>query len=42
MLDSSATDARPQNAPDDHPKVQRGKTGILLANLGTPDDSTLR
>ncbi|MDA5556901.1 ferrochelatase [Shimia sp. MMG029] len=28
----------PAHAPADHPKVARGKTGILLANLGTPDD----
>ncbi len=28
---------RPEHAPADHPKVARGKTGILLANLGTPD-----
>ena len=35
------TDARcPAHAPKDHPKVARGKTGILLANLGTPDDHT--
>ncbi|MEE2946399.1 MAG: ferrochelatase [Pseudomonadota bacterium] len=27
----------PMHAPKDHPKVPRGKTGILLANLGTPD-----
>lgn len=30
----------PAHAPKDHPKVARGKTGILLANLGTPDDYT--
>jgi len=30
----------PAHAPKDHPKVARGKTGILLANLGTPDDHT--
>ena len=29
---------RPEHSPSDHPKVARGKTGILLANLGTPDD----
>ncbi len=28
----------PAHAPKDHPNVARGKTGILLANLGTPDD----
>jgi len=26
------------NAPSDHPKVKFGKIGVLLANLGTPDD----
>lgn len=34
------TATRPEHAPNDHPKVPRGKTGILLANLGTPDDYT--
>ena len=34
------TATRPEHAPADHPKVPRGKTGILLANLGTPDDYT--
>ncbi|MBT3142167.1 ferrochelatase [Falsiruegeria litorea] len=29
---------RPAHAPVDHPKVKMGKVGILLANLGTPDD----
>ncbi len=28
------------NAESDHPKVRFGKVGILLANLGTPDDYT--
>ncbi len=27
----------PVHAPDDHPPVEPGKVGILLANLGTPD-----
>ena len=36
MTDTSAT--RPEHSAADHPKVARGKTGILLANLGTPDD----
>ncbi|MFY0620322.1 MAG: ferrochelatase [Pelagimonas sp.] len=31
-------DSRPKNAPADHPKVTSGKVGILLANLGTPDN----
>ncbi len=29
---------RPAHAPDGHPKVRMGRVGILLANLGTPDD----
>jgi ferrochelatase len=29
---------RPEHAQPDHPKVQRPKVGILLANLGTPDN----
>ena len=28
----------PPHAAADHPKVSFGKTGVLLANLGTPDD----
>ena len=31
---------RPSHAPADHPKVKMGRVGILLANLGTPDDYT--
>ncbi len=38
MLDATRTATRPTNAPSDHPKVPRGKVGILLANLGTPDN----
>ena len=30
----------PAHTPADHPKVKFGKVGILLANLGTPDDYT--
>ncbi|GAW35751.1 ferrochelatase [Roseovarius sp. A-2] len=37
MLDSSRDAARPAHAPGDHPKVPRARTGVLLANLGTPD-----
>lgn len=37
MLD--ATNARPVHAPADHPEVPRGRIGVLLANLGTPDDT---
>ena len=28
---------RPPHAPADHPAVPRGKVGVVLANLGTPD-----
>ncbi|WP_425431875.1 ferrochelatase [Jannaschia pohangensis] len=28
------------HAPGDHPQVRMGKVGVLLANLGTPDDYT--
>jgi len=37
MLDASRDATRPSHAPADHPKVPRAKTGVLLANLGTPD-----
>ena len=29
--------ARPAHAPADHPRLPASKTGVLLANLGTPD-----
>ena len=29
---------RPAHAPDDHPRVPLDRVGILLANLGTPDN----
>lgn len=33
-------DARPpEHAPQDHPLIKPTKTGVLLANLGTPDDT---
>jgi ferrochelatase len=43
MLDANATgrpdpEARLSHLPSDHPKVRVGKTGVLLANLGTPDN----
>ncbi len=38
MQDSPAIATCPAHAGADHPKIARGKTGILLANLGTPDD----
>lgn len=31
---------RPAHAPADHPKLPREKVGILVANLGTPDDTS--
>ena len=37
MLDASTTATRPEHAPADHPAIPKYKTGILLANLGTPD-----
>lgn len=35
MSDTNPT--RQEHGPADHPKVPRGKVGVLLANLGTPD-----
>ncbi|MBK1636123.1 ferrochelatase [Rhodovulum adriaticum] len=39
-LSESAADTAecPAHAPADHPKIPREKVGILLANLGTPDN----
>ncbi|WP_372884417.1 ferrochelatase [Shimia sp.] len=37
---SSITATRSEHGPGDHPRVARGKTGVLLANLGTPDGYT--
>lgn len=31
--------SRPDHAPGDHPPVKTPKTGVLLANLGTPDNT---
>jgi protoporphyrin/coproporphyrin ferrochelatase len=31
-------EGRLAHAPGDHPRVGRGRTGVLLANLGTPDN----
>ncbi|MEL6607273.1 MAG: ferrochelatase [Pseudomonadota bacterium] len=37
--DAAETAARcPVHAPDDHPPVKPAKIGVLLANLGTPDN----
>ncbi|CUH79597.1 Ferrochelatase [Tritonibacter multivorans] len=38
MLDARKTATCPHHAPKDHPAVKPAKVGILLANLGTPDD----
>ncbi|MGA0924398.1 MAG: ferrochelatase [Lutimaribacter sp.] len=38
MLDAAQYATRPEHAPAAHPKVAREKIGILLANLGTPDN----
>ncbi|MGY9045617.1 ferrochelatase [Puniceibacterium antarcticum] len=38
MLDTTNSAVRPAHAPMDHPKVTSGKVGILVANLGTPDN----
>jgi len=38
MLDANAQATCPAHAPADHPKVPTQKVGVLLANLGTPDD----
>ncbi|UXX81912.1 ferrochelatase [Roseovarius pelagicus] len=38
MRDSSPTARCPSHAPSGHPAVPPAKTGILLANLGTPDN----
>jgi len=35
---SSVTAERPAHAPADHPKIPPEKVGVLLANLGTPDN----
>ncbi|WP_317057868.1 ferrochelatase [Roseovarius rhodophyticola] len=41
MFDStSKASACPAHAPSDHPAVPKAKTGVLLANLGTPDHYT--
>ncbi len=38
MLDTTKTATCPAHAPADHPPVPAAKVGILLANLGTPDN----
>ena len=38
MLDATKKATRPVHAPEDHPEVAAERVGILLANLGTPDN----
>jgi len=38
MPDNQTSATRPDHAAKDHPKVPKAKTGVLLANLGTPDN----
>ena len=38
MPDASSLPQRPSHAAADHPAIPQAKTGILLANLGTPDN----
>ena len=38
MLDATNLSRRPIFAADDHPKIPTSKVGVLLANLGTPDN----
>ncbi len=40
MLDKMQNECSTAHAPAEHPKIKSGKVGILLANLGTPDDYT--
>ncbi|MQY41893.1 ferrochelatase [Epibacterium sp. SM1969] len=40
MLDNMQNECSTAHAPAEHPKIKSGKVGILLANLGTPDDYT--
>ena len=38
MLDATKSAVRPPHSPTDHPKIPASKVGILVANLGTPDN----
>ena len=38
MLDIGQTAKRPENAAEDHPVIPTARVGILLSNLGTPDN----
>lgn len=39
MFDATVPATCPAHAPKDHPKIPDAKIGILLANLGTPDNT---
>jgi ferrochelatase len=39
MRDDTIPKTCPMHAPDDHPKLPKPKVGVLLSNLGTPDDT---
>ena len=38
MLDAAKAETRPAHAPTDHPKLPPERVGVLIANLGTPDN----
>jgi ferrochelatase len=38
MLDVAKAETRPAHAPTDHPKLPPERVGVLIANLGTPDN----
>ncbi|WP_428513819.1 ferrochelatase [Roseovarius sp.] len=38
MFDAAKNKTCPVHAPADHPAIPEPKTGVLIANLGTPDD----
>ncbi|WP_420557434.1 ferrochelatase [Roseovarius sp.] len=38
MFDAAKNKTCPVHAPSDHPAIPEPKTGVLIANLGTPDD----
>jgi len=38
MLDATKLDTRPEHAPSDHPRIPPARIGVLIANLGTPDN----
>ncbi|MGB7319504.1 MAG: ferrochelatase [Planktotalea sp.] len=39
MFDANVPATCPAHAPKDHPKIPAAKVGILLSNLGTPDNT---